>query len=131
MTTQDNFDGLSDTEILELAGPYGPGLIGQALFDKAQSIRSRGDDGKLGPALLDSDFAAKQAAKKAANAPPADPNAPPPAPPVPGSWDDITVSGMKLLAQEHGVSYKSRVARAELLDALVAAGITPPPAPTE
>jgi hypothetical protein len=131
MSTQDNFDHLSDTDILELAGPYGPGIIGQALFDRAQSIRSRGDDGKLGPALLDSDFAAKQAAKRAAAAPPTDPTAPPPAPPAPGSWDDITVSGLKLLAQEHGVSYKPRVARAELLEALIAAGVTPPPAPTE
>jgi hypothetical protein len=127
-----NLDNLSDTEILELAGPYGPGIIGQELFDRAQKIRSRGDDGKLGPALTDPDFSAKQAAKRAAE-PQAKSDAVPPkgdGEPKVATWDDITVSGLKMLAQQRQVSYTPAQGktRASLIAVLEAAGVTPPPA---
>lgn len=124
---------LSDTEVLELAGPYGPAIIGQELFDRAQKIRARGDDGKLGPAILDSDFAEKQAAKKAAAAP-AEQTGDETAgsgggnPKVP-TWEGITLSGLKQLAMDKGVSYKPAQAKKKetLIALLEAAGVTPPP----
>lgn len=123
-----NYDDLSDTEILELAGPYGPGIIGKELFDRAAAIRNRGDDGKLGPAITDPNFAAKQAAKRAASTPPPDPaDAPATTAPV-GTWAGITLSGAKKLAQENGVSYKPGVKLEALLKLLTTAGIAPPPA---
>lgn len=123
-----SLDQLSDSDILTLAGPYGPALIGQELFDRAQAIRKRGDDGKLGPALTDPHYAAKQAAAKTAAPVPAPDPAATKTPPVPGTWDGITLSGLKHLAMEKGVSYRPKVERAELLQALEAAGVTPPSA---
>lgn len=122
-----NYAHLSDADILTLAGPYGPALIGQELFDRAQAIKKRGDDGKLGPALMDPDYAAKQAAKKAASTPAPDPAAPAIAPP-PGTWEGITMSGLKMLAQQKQVSYRPKVERSELIALLEGAGVTPPPA---
>jgi hypothetical protein len=120
---------LSDSQILELAGPYGPAIIGQELFDRAQKIRARGDDGKLGPAILDSDFAAKQAEKKAAETPAPDPADEPAPKPTPGTWEGITLSGLKQLAMDKGVSYKPAQAKRKetLIAVLEAAGVTPPP----
>jgi hypothetical protein len=132
MSDQQNFDHLSDTEILELAGPYGPGIIGQELFDRAQKIRSRGDDGKLGPALTDPDFAAKQAAKRALEPKPEPTEPKGDAPPKVATWEGVTVSGLKLLAQQRQVSYTPQQGkkRDTLIAVLEAAGVKPPePAP--
>lgn len=66
--TQSKLDGRSDTQILELAGTMGPGIIGQELFDRANEIRKRTSDGLLGPALTDPDYHEKQEAGKRAKA---------------------------------------------------------------
>jgi hypothetical protein len=44
-------------------------------------------------------------------------------------WTYVTLSGAKMLAQQKGVSYAPRVKRAELIAALQAANIEPPPVP--
>lgn len=129
--TQDNYQNLSDNEILELAGPYGPALIGQELFDKAQEIRARTNDGKFGPAIMDPHYAEKQAALKAS------------AKAVSGSsdssdsgstddsdpWSSVTLSGAKQLAMDAGVSYAPGTKKAVLIASLKAAGVNPPAAP--
>lgn len=59
---------LSDAEVLELSGngTYGPGIIGQELFERATKIKAATNDGAFGPAITDPDFAAKQSAKRKA-----------------------------------------------------------------
>lgn len=63
---------MTDAEILAAAGPYGPGVVGQDLFDAAQAIRARPGEGRFGPALLggtpDADAAVEQAHAEASAA---------------------------------------------------------------
>lgn len=131
--TQDNYKNLSDAEILELAGPYGPALIGQELYEKAQEIRAQTGDGKFGPAIMDSDYDKKQKALKksaAATAKSGESTAddsPPPDSSDP--WSTVTLSGAKQLAMDAGVSYAPGTKKAALIKALKTAGVTPPAAP--
>jgi hypothetical protein len=128
--TQDNYENLSDSEVLALAGVYGPALIGQELYDKACEIRSRTGDGKFGPAIMDPHYAEKQAAAKAASVPassesdsPVDDSDP---------WSTVTRSGAKQLAIDAGISYAPNIKTADLIETLKVAGVQPPaPAPKE
>jgi hypothetical protein len=129
--TQDNYKNLSDAEILELAGPYGPALIGQELYDKAQEIRAQTGDGKFGPAIMDPDYDKKQKALKksaaaTAGASTADDSPPPD---LSDPWSTVTLSGAKQLAMDAGVSYVPGTKKAALIEALKTAGVTPPAAP--
>lgn len=42
---------MTDDEVLTAAGPFGPGIIGKELFDRAESIRKNNPTGALGPAI--------------------------------------------------------------------------------
>lgn len=138
--TAEQLDKMSDAKILELAAGYGPGIIGQAHFDRAAALRTATDDGRLGPALVDPDYARKQAALRgqevadeetddeardeervallaAGSGDTSDP------------WTFVTLSGAKMLAQQHNVSYPPRVKRDALVAALKDAGVAPPAPP--
>lgn len=142
MYTEEQLDQMSDARVLELAGGLGPGIIGKAHFDRAAAIRAVSDDGKLGPAIIDPDYAKKQAAKRLAekqtrdaepdrieeeesaisqrsDAAAGDP------------WAYVTLSGAKMLAQQHNVSYQPRVKRDALIAALKHAGVEPPAPPAD
>lgn len=57
---------LSDQEVLEQAGDYGPGIIGQELYERAQQIKRDNPQGQFGPALLgDGEDAKKKATPRA------------------------------------------------------------------
>lgn len=146
--TAKQLDTLSDTQILELAGTLGPGILGQAHYDRAEAIRKLTNEGQYGPALTDPNYAAKQAAKRAAERAAAkaaaadalqqleDLGPEDDAEAAAGSgegaldaWDYVTLSGAKMLAQEHGVSYAPRVKRDALVEALQLAGVQAPPPP--
>lgn len=107
---------LSDGEVLELAGSFGPGIIGQELYERAQAIQKSNPGGIFGPAILDPNYGKDVKAAVAA----ADP-----------TWDDLTRADVAALATEHGVSFKAKASRTSLIEALVEAGITPPPANPE
>ncbi len=98
-------DELSETEVLELAGVHGPGVIGKELFDRAREIRSRTDGGKLGPALSNPDFGDKTVA----------------------AWEGVDRAAVAKLADKHEISYKAKTSRTDLIKMLAARGVTAPP----
>lgn len=63
---------MSDSEVLEAAGNYGPAIIGKELFERAQKIQKENPDAKFGPAFIDDPAEArklkKQRAREAAKA---------------------------------------------------------------
>jgi hypothetical protein len=96
---------LTTTEILELAGPYGPGMIGKELFDRAEEVRTTTSDGKYGPALLDPDYGLKVEV-----------------------WDDYARKELLVICREHELPVKSNATREELAKALARAKVFPEPA---
>ena len=48
-----NFQDLSDQQVLDAVGHLGPGMVGRYLFERAEWIRARDAEGRLGPAMLD------------------------------------------------------------------------------
>jgi hypothetical protein len=128
---------LSDAEVLELAGPFGPSIIGKDLYERAQSIAKRGDDGKLGPAITDPDYAYKLPAKKKTAAKESESTEETGSgdsensteETAGGAWHHVSLSGLKIIAQNFGVSHKPRPTRAELIELLTVAKVAPPPVP--
>lgn len=57
---------MADSEILTAAGDYGPAIIGQELFDRAQAVRKHNPTGALGPAILGTPEEPKKSSKKKA-----------------------------------------------------------------
>lgn len=98
-------DELSDTEVLDLAGVHGPGVIGKELFDRAKEIRSRTDGGKLGPALSNPDYGDKTVA----------------------AWEGVDRKAVAKLADKAEISYKPKTSRTDLIKMLAARGVTAPP----
>lgn len=105
-------DELSDAEALALAGHYGPGIIGQELYERAEAIRIATDNGKFGPALLDPNYNAKDVKAAIAASDP--------------TWDHLSRADVAALADVHGISYKAKASRTSLIELLTAAGIVPP-----
>ncbi len=99
---------LTDQQVLDRVGPLGPALVGQELYDRAQEIRKRTNDGVLGPAIVGS-----------APTPPAS------TPDVAG-WEGFQRNTLLKIARVHNLDVKSNYTRDELEDALIAAGIEPP-----
>jgi hypothetical protein len=108
---------LSDGEILELAGGFGPAIIGQELYERAQRIQRTNPGGLFGPAILDPDYAAKQEALKIG-----------PAIRIPdfAEWDQFTRKRLSQLCAEHEVSHKANATKVQLIEALVAASVERP-----
>jgi hypothetical protein len=93
-----DYSKLSDTQILDLAGNLGPGIIGQELFDLASKIRTRTDNGRFGPALLDSDYGLDIS-----------------------PWDEYSRRDLLAIAREHELPVKSNASRDDIAKALVKA----------
>ena len=110
-------DDLSDGEVLELAGGFGPGIIGKELYDRAQQIQSTNPGGLYGPAVLDPDYAAKQEAKK---------NGPAVRIADFAKWDQMTRKQLASLCAEHEISHKSGATKVELIELLDEAGVELP-----
>lgn len=140
---------MSDAEVLEQAGGFGPAIIGKILYERAASVRLTTNDGEFGPALTDPDYGKKEAAKRAerraGNQAAAEEQAL-----LEGKlpdhdrrdegegdeegatvdpWSFVTLSGAKMLAQHAGVSHKPGVKRQALIAVLQKAGVTPPEPP--
>ena len=145
---------LSDDEVLRLSGngKFGPGIIGKALHARASKIIKDTGGGRFGPAITDPDYAAKQAAAKGKRVAPIVPQDDSgedgeddeleeevvggPVDPTDikdprNPWTYVTLSGAKVLAQKHGVSYVPRIKRTELIGDLQAAGVVPPAIPDD
>lgn len=132
-------DRIPDTDVLERVKGMGPAIVGYDLFERAEYVRERTNNGVFGPALTDPDYGKKEAARIAAaraareRAKAGVADEPESAVAVAVSdadpWSFITISGAKMLAQQHGVSYQPRVKRAVLIDALKLAGVQPPEPP--
>lgn len=93
---------LTTEEVLSLAGPFGPGMIGQELFDRAETLRTTTDGGKYGPALLDPDYGLKVEV-----------------------WDDYARKELLVICREHVLPVKSNATREDLAKALARAKIVP------
>lgn len=144
---------MSDAEVLEQAGGFGPAIIGKILYERAASVRLTTNDGEFGPALTDPDYGKKEAAKRAerraGNQAAAEERAL-----LEGKlpdhdrrdegegdeegttdtrdpWSATTLSGAKMLAQHAGVSHKPGIKKQALIAQLKAAGVVPPPLPAE
>lgn len=98
---------LSDEEVLEQAGNFGPGIIGQELYDRACEVRKRTSGGLFGPAIV---------GDKTASALEAD------------AWEDWTRAEMLAFARDASTEIKGTATRAEIIAALAAAGLEPPKA---
>jgi len=125
-------DQLTDQEVLQLANGFGPSIISQELYDRAQQIQKTNPGGAFGPAILKADFFPSQS-------PP-----PSPAPSTTDTTDTTSTTGAQTssasdpwhsfsqkdltkIAQQEGVSYKPKASRDDLISALDAAGVAPPP----
>lgn len=150
---QARVDAMSDAEVLELTnnGAFGPGLVGKPLAERAKHVMLTTGDGQFGPAIIDPDYAAKQAAKRAGGAKEralsqvpgggvsSEPVDEGDGDEVGGAGDDAdldpwratTLSGAKLLAQKAGVSYKPGIKKQPLIAKLKEAGVIPPPVPKD
>lgn len=51
-----NYLDLTDAQVLDLAGPCGPGIIGQYLFERAEWVKVHNPLGAMGPDALDRKF---------------------------------------------------------------------------
>jgi hypothetical protein len=127
---------LSESEVLARAAGFGPAIIGEALHRRAKEIRERSDNGRLGPAITDPDYAAKQEAKRTAGAvevdsDDADGEKEEGSGDLKDPWQWTTLSGAKQLAQTKGVSYAPRIKRVDLIELLKAAGVEPPAPPDD
>lgn len=143
----DPLELLSDEEVLALTGHghFGPGIVGPALHARSEAIIARTGGGQFGPALTDPHYAAKQRAARQGQVPTIGEfveredeeqgedgaiAAGEDAAAALDPWEFVTLSGAKLLAQQHGVSYRPGVKRGALVTALQGAGIQPPPPPS-
>lgn len=93
---------LTDAEVLSLAGGFGPAIIGQALFERAQEIRQRTDNGRFGPALVDPDYGLDIS-----------------------PWDEYSRRDLLAIAREHELPVKSNASRDEIARALSRKKILP------
>jgi hypothetical protein len=143
----DRVAGLTDEQVLKETnhGKYGPGIVGKPLAARAATLLTGTAGGRFGPAIVDPEYARKQAAAKLA-APATegdddtedgedddiepegdvdptnlkDPRNP---------WSYVTLSGAKVLAQQAQVSHKPNLKRKELIAILQEAQVVPPPVP--
>lgn len=102
---------LTDGEVLELAGNFGPAIIGQELHDRAAEIQRTNPGGAFGPAILDPNYGKDVKAAVEASDP---------------KWDHLSRADVAALADVHQVSYKARASRTSLIELLTAAGVVPP-----
>jgi hypothetical protein len=132
-TDTERYRSLSDAQVLQLAGGFGPAIIGEYLFTRAKDIRERTNNGQLGPAITDPNYAAKQSALRPARqiADETGDGGEEVEPVTGDPWQFVTLSGAKMLAQERGVSYAPRVKRDDLVEALKGAGVQPPAPPAK
>lgn len=135
---------LSDAEVLNKVGGLGPAIVGYDLYERAARVASRTDNGRLGPALTDPAWGAKEAARVAANRAARerrlrgetaalavaeadedeeDDDRDP--------WSFVTLAGTKMLAQQHGVSYKPGTKREQMIELLKSASVVPPKPPSK
>jgi len=123
-------DELWDSEVLQLAGVYGPSIISQELYDRAQKIQKTNPGGVFGPAILKADYfqsqspptpspAPKPAEEESADASGDDPSG--------GPWHSYSIKDLQKIAQQEGVSHKPKASRDDLISALEEAGVQPPP----
>lgn len=97
-----DYSKMSEADILTLAGGFGPGIIGHELYDLAQSIAIRTDNGQFGPALLDPDYGLDIS-----------------------PWDEHSRRVLLALARTHELPVKSNASREDIAKALVRAKIFP------
>lgn len=103
---------LTDEEVLALTnnGALGPSIVGEELYARAAELVKRTDSGRLGPAIVGD-------GKKKAAAPPAR---------SPDAYEGIPRNVLLKAARAAKLEVKSKAARDELVDALLAAGVAPP-----
>lgn len=141
--TQAAVDTLSDDQVLTLAGPCGPTLIGKALAERAAEVRKNrvigtGVEGLIvGPAIADPDYHEKQLAAKAraARQGEQDPQAKANKQAVrqhEDPWHHVSLSGLKALSKEHKLPVETgEGSRARMVAALEAKKVAPPPVPED
>jgi len=133
---------LTDDQVLALAGPCGPSLIGAPLAERAAAVQKNRVVGTgveqliVGPALIDPNYNLRDKTAPAVPAAPTGAVTPPlggvteatePADP----WAHVSKSGMKELAKAKKVKVAPNASKAVLQAALEAAGVAPPPVPKE
>jgi hypothetical protein len=122
-------DELSDVEALALANGFGPSIISQELYDRAQEIQKKNPGGVYGPAILDPNHFPSSAPPAEA---PAGAESPAhlPANPATASddpWHSFSQKDLVKIAQQENVSHKGKASRDDIIAALEGAGVQPPP----
>lgn len=57
-----NYLDLTDAQVLDMVGVYGPGFIGAYLFERAEWVRQHNPNGAMGPDAVGKEYVPSEAA---------------------------------------------------------------------